>query len=158
MPESFDKPTITRLLTELRRTDRKRRVFGSAEHDYKLNPPVSVSAIEAFEKEHGVTRPEDYRYFITEIGSGGAGPYYGLFPFGQRDDSVSWEEGDLVGDVSQPFPHAGAWNLPESFFAQEPDVPPECGRGAGEDLFEHEFRTGATRTPTSRIIAHSLSR
>lgn len=51
MPKSFDKLTVTRLLTNLRRKDRKRRVFGSTKHDYKLNPPVSTSAIGAFEKE-----------------------------------------------------------------------------------------------------------
>jgi hypothetical protein len=30
MPESLDKPTITRLLSELERKDRRRSVFGSA--------------------------------------------------------------------------------------------------------------------------------
>lgn len=125
MSESFDKPTITRLLSELRRKDRHRSVFGSAEHDYRLNPPITVLTIEQFETRHGIRLPEDYRYFITEIGNGGAGPAYGLFPFGQHDDSRSWEEGDLIGDVSQPFPHVEAWNLPESFWEQEPDIPPD---------------------------------
>jgi hypothetical protein len=62
---------------------------------------------------------------VTEIGNGGAGPYYGLFPFGQHDDSLglrSWEDGNLLGDVSQPFPHVEAWNLPKSFWEQVPDI------------------------------------
>ena len=124
MPEPFDKPNITRLLSELERKDRHRSVFGSLVHDYKLNPPIPVSTIEEFEARHGVRLPDDYRYFISEIGNGGAGPYYGLFPFGQQDDGLSWEQGDLVGDVSQPFPHVEAWNLPVSFWDQEPDIPP----------------------------------
>ena len=115
MPESFDKPTIIRLLSDLERKDRRRSVFGSAVHDYKLNPPIPVSTIEEFEARHGIRLPDDYRHFVTEIGNGGAGPYYGLFPFGQQDDGLSWEQGDLIGDVAQPFPHVEAWNLPVSF-------------------------------------------
>lgn len=129
MSESFDKPTITRLLSELERKDCHRSVFGSVAHDYKVEPPISLSIIEEFEARHGIRLPDDYRCFITEIGNGGAGPYYGLFPFGQQDDELSWKEGDLIGDVAQPFPHVEAWNLPVSFWDQEPDItsdtPPE---------------------------------
>lgn len=136
MAESFDKPTVLRLLSDLARKDRSRTVFGSAAHDYKLNPPIPVSAIEEFETRHRIRLPEDYRYFITEIGNGGADPAYGLFPFGQQDDSVSWEEGDLFGDVSRPFPHVEAWNLPESFFKQEPNVPPDTPSEEEDRLWE----------------------
>ena len=125
---NLDKATVLRLLADLRRKDRKRRVFGSAAHDYKLNPPIAASVIEEFETQHGITLPEDYRFFVMEIGNGGAGPYYGLFPFGQHDGSLglrSWEHGDLLGDVSQPFPHVEAWNLPKSFCDQVPNIPPD---------------------------------
>lgn len=129
MTDSFDKLTITRLLSELARRDRHRSVFGSPVHEYRLNPVIPASTIEEFEAQHGIRLPDEYRYFITEIGNGGAGPYYGLFPFGQQDDELSWEEGDLTGDVSRPFSHVEAWNLPESFWQQEPDIsldtPPE---------------------------------
>ena len=86
MPEVLDRPTVLRLLDELDRRDPRREVFGSGSHDYKLNPPLPVSVIEAFEGRHGVSLPEDYRLFITEVGDGGAGPYYGLLPFGKDDD------------------------------------------------------------------------
>ena len=98
MPEVLDRPTVLRLLAELDRRDPRRKVFGSGSHDYKLNPPLPVSVIEAFEGRHGVSLPEDYRLFITEIGDGGAGPYYGLLPFGKDDDDRDWEGGGLVGD------------------------------------------------------------
>jgi hypothetical protein len=136
MRESFDKAAITRLLSELDRKDRHRSVFGSSVHDYKLHPPIQGSTIEEFEAQHGIRLPDDYRYFITEIGNGGAGPYYGLFPFGQQDDELSWEEGDLVGDVSRPFPHVEAWNLPESFWQQEPDISPDTPRDEEDRLWE----------------------
>jgi hypothetical protein len=50
--------------------------------------------------------PEDYRFFITEVGNGGAGPYYGLFPFrkyGYSSDFFDWDDGGLVGNLSKPF-------------------------------------------------------
>lgn len=132
---TLDKATIVRMLADLKRRDRKHRVFGSAAHDYKLNPPVPTSVIEEFEARNGITLPDDYRTFLTEIGNGGAGPYYGLFPFGQGDDGP-WEEGGLLGDVSQPFPHVEAWNLPESYWEQEPDIPPDLTADEEERLWE----------------------
>ena len=136
---TLDKATVLRRLAELQRKDRQRRVFGSAAHEYKLNPPLSASVIEEFECRHRIKLPEDYRCFITEIGNGGAGPCYGLFPFGQHDDSLglrSWENGDLLGDVSQPFPHVEAWNLPESFWEQEPEIPPGLPSEVEDRLWE----------------------
>ena len=131
MHESFDPHTVLRLLNELDQRDPRRRVFGSSKNQYRLNPPLPLSTIEAFERQHGIVLPEDYRMFLTEIGNGGAGPAYGLFPLGQHDDGHDlcpwdkWEEGRLVGDLSKPFPHAEAWNLPESFWEQEPHWPPD---------------------------------
>jgi hypothetical protein len=128
MHETFDPRTVLRLLGELDRRDPKRRVFGAVAHQYRLNPPLPLSSIEAFEAGHGIVLPDDYLTFLTEIGNGGAGPYYGLFPFGQHDDGhglSAWEGGGLVGDPSRPFPHEGPWNLPDSFWRREPDPPPE---------------------------------
>jgi hypothetical protein len=121
MPEPFDEPTVLRLLGDLDLRDWRRRIFGSGSHQYKLNPPLAVSVIEAFETRCGISLPNDYRLFITEIGNGGAGPYYGVLPFGKDDDDRDWDGGGLVGDPSKPFRHTTAWNLPESFWGGEPD-------------------------------------
>src|SRR3954467_4442646 len=123
MPEPLDKQTGLRLLGDLDRRDPRRRAFGAGAHQYRLNPPLPASVIEAFEQRHGVSLPEDYRLFLTEIGDGGAGPYYGVFPFGKDDDDRDWEGGGLVGDPSKPFPHVAAWNVSESFWLGEPDPP-----------------------------------
>ncbi len=73
---------------------------------------------------------------MTEIGNGGAGPYYGVLPFGKDDDDRDWEGGGLVGDLSKPFPHVTAWNLPVSFWDEEPNPPPGTPLGAEDELWE----------------------
>ena len=128
MDTSLDKHTVLRLLRELDHQDAQRKVFGSHVHQYRLRPPLPKTVIEAFEKPNHVALPGDYKYFITEIGNGGAGPYYGLFPFGQHDDGhdlCAWDGGGLVGDFSKAFPHREAWNLPASFWQNQPDPPPD---------------------------------
>lgn len=96
-------------------------VFGSSTHGFKLKPTLSEGVVAEFELRHGVRLPEDYRQFITRIGSGGAGPYYGLFQFGQMDDGHDfrdWQEGDgFVGFLGDKFPHSDSWND----LAGEPD-------------------------------------
>ena len=86
-------------------------MFGEDSHGYELGTPLLKEDISAFEMEHGIRLPDDYRQFLTRVGNGGAGPYYGLFRFGDMDDGFdhgSW--GDFVGDLSSPFPHTNPWN------------------------------------------------
>lgn len=128
MPNSIDQATVLRQLNELSRRDPQRQIFGSRVHDYRLRPPLPASELESFEAKYAVSLPSDYKTFITQIGHGGAGPYYGLFPFGEQDDArdfCKWEGGGLVGDLSRPFPHGTDWNLPDSFWQTLPDPPPE---------------------------------
>jgi hypothetical protein len=94
--------------------ERQPEVFGASVHQFVLDEPLSVSEIEVFERRHCILLPEDYRWFITNAGNGGAGPYYGVFPLGAMDDGneiSSWEEGHaIVGSLAEPFPHDAAWN------------------------------------------------
>jgi hypothetical protein len=89
-------------------------LFGADSHHFVLNPPLSDREIISFERLHGISLPTDYRHFVSHIGNGGAGPYYGVFPLGQMDDNYelkSWHEGDgLVGVLSEPFALRDAWN------------------------------------------------
>ena len=64
--------------------------YGADNHLFELNPVISQAEIAKFETKHRVTLPEDYKFFITKIGNGGAGPGNGLLPiekwsYGLRD-------------------------------------------------------------------------
>ena len=93
----------------------KSSAFGWEAHRFRLNPPAPEAEVKAFETEHSVSLPADYRHFLTHIGNGGAGPTYGVFPLGMMDGPFGfhrWREVEdgLVGVLSQPFPLEAGWN------------------------------------------------
>lgn len=89
-------------------------IFGSNRHGFRLNSPVPEDELQAFEHEHGVQLPEDYRLFLAHVGRGGAGPHYGLFNFHQMDDGFDyriWSQDDgFVGILANSFPFTNRWN------------------------------------------------
>ena len=116
----------------------KYRVPGS---ELDLNPPLPIAEVEAFEKRYGIELPEDYRRIITEIGNGGRGPRYELFPLGEYR---SLDQAVFADHLAEPFPHQDAWNLPSEFWEREPDydgMTPEAEERAEEEwdalLIEH---------------------
>lgn len=82
-----DSATVIRQRLELlRRADPSFRVDGShpgSGHGYQLGPVLSEAALAALESRHRVTLPTDLRTFLLEVGDGGAGPGYGLWPVQQ---------------------------------------------------------------------------
>ena len=80
----------------------------------QLNDPISEPDVASFEQKHGILLPPGYREFITRIGNGGAGPFYGVFPLGSMDDNFDmrqWHENDgFVGTLSKPFSFQNEWN------------------------------------------------
>ena len=83
-------------------------------HGFRLNPTLSETEALAFEQARNVTLPADYRAFLTNVGDGGAGPCYGIFPLGQADYNFGlrpWREVEgMAGDLSAPFPLEDEWN------------------------------------------------
>ena len=132
MPATIE--SIREDIERCRSAKRLPKIFGAETHRFELNPFVRKSVIANFEAKCGVALPEDYRRFITEVGNGGAGPYYGVFKFREMDDCYSfqrWKEIDgFVGTLAKPFPHTKQWN----------DVPayPEEDEIEDEDLYDAE--------------------
>ena len=110
-------------MEELRAADSSRRVFGSGHHEYAHAAPVSEKEVQRIENQYGFEVPGEYRQFLTEIGNGGAGPGYGLWPIGFWDPTDSaleeWSS-SWADNPGHSFPHAAAWNLPESVWKKQP--------------------------------------
>ncbi|WP_327392739.1 SMI1/KNR4 family protein [Streptomyces sp. NBC_01186] len=68
----------------LREAPRGWVVFGSdspvSGHNFELRPALTEEQVRAVERRLGTELPEEYRTFLMEVGAGGAGPGYGLFP------------------------------------------------------------------------------
>lgn len=71
-----------------------------------------------------VELPGEYRSFLLEVGRGGVGPAYGLFPVRRTDGRWRWygDGADLtdLDTLAQPFPHVAAFN-PADGLAEPPD-------------------------------------
>ncbi|MBZ0306886.1 MAG: SMI1/KNR4 family protein [Anaerolineae bacterium] len=140
---------VTAITERLRTLDTRRVVFGSSHHAYRFNPPLGREQVDEFEHIHNVSLPVPYRRFITEIGNGGAGPFYGIMPLELNSPQLL-----------QPFPSTqpfkpGEDNDEESFVASIPGsillAEYGCGifillvvRGeaAGEDWFDARYEGG----------------
>jgi hypothetical protein len=105
-------------------------VFGAEAHGFQMNAILSENEVVAFEQKHHVHLPADFREFLTTVGNGGAGPFYGIFPLGEMDNNFelrAWQEGDgTVGVLRELFPFQEAWNeisqMPEDDLADRDEV------------------------------------
>ena len=103
---------VKQSLAKLKALDKNYSVFGSERHKYLLHATLEKSEVSAFETKHNIRLPEDYRRFITEIGNGGAGPYYGLETL---EDSLfidlDYKKENEYINLSQPFLLTQKWNM-----------------------------------------------
>lgn len=76
---------IKNLIKTASNLDYNKKIFGSSSHKYKLNPVLSLEDVKKFENNNNITLPEEYVFFITHVGNGGAGPYYGIIPLNIND-------------------------------------------------------------------------
>ena len=140
----MDCQEIIRKLSLLRTRDSSLRVFGAVSHRYRMNEAAAPTAIAAFEREHRVQLPTEYRDFLLHCGNGGAGPYYGLFPLGLFDGAGKglepWREGDgFAGVLSLPFPHLAFWNLPDARLAIPADLSGDDAEDAWHEALDAEY-------------------
>lgn len=85
VPEDGRKDWLLSMLRRVEAVDPERCMFGARTHQYRLEPPIDAQTLRAAEKENGFTLPEDYFWFLSEVGNGGAGPNYGLYAFGSHE-------------------------------------------------------------------------
>jgi hypothetical protein len=84
----WDAKEIQARLAAIRAADPGLDRFGASRHRHRLGRRLSKGSVTSFESAHGVPLPEAYRSFLLDVGNGGAGPHYGLFPLdgrGMRD-------------------------------------------------------------------------
>jgi hypothetical protein len=101
---------IREKLQRLRTLDVSHEQFGAKSHEYRLGSPLAEVELQYHEQRLGVALPHEYRRFLTEIGHGGAGPYYGLFTLDSQDPECIHIFG---GDLSKPFPWTASFNPDE---------------------------------------------
>lgn len=78
----FRPADIRAVVARLRAAASARSIFGASGHGFELNGPISERELVGWERGHGIELPADYRAYLSELGNGGAGPYYGSFPLG----------------------------------------------------------------------------
>ena len=128
-------------LARLRASDPDLTLFGAAAHGYQLHPPATEREVVAFETAHGVVLPASYRRFLLELGNGGAGPHYGLFPLGLWDGRGQGLEpwGEVgAGVLRDPFPHRAHWNLPAERL-EPPELEDEDAEEAWQIALERDY-------------------
>ncbi|MDX2558562.1 SMI1/KNR4 family protein [Streptomyces sp. TX20-6-3] len=112
---SWDGTEVRARIREMAARDPERARFGSDTHRYELRPALPGAEIGAFEEEHGIRLPPDYRAFVAEVGDGPAGPAHGLLPLATprpeaADDWAvdgEWEEDRRPGRLATRFPLTG---------------------------------------------------
>ncbi|MBE7682346.1 SMI1/KNR4 family protein [Paenibacillus sp. P13VS] len=100
---------ISEKLQDLRSLDAEMSLFGAENHEYVMERVWTPEEITGFEQKWMITLPEEYGAFLLHIGSGGAGPYYGLE---KPEDGVYAFIGydNELNAISDPFPYVEAWN------------------------------------------------
>lgn len=114
----FSLETLKKRIDLLATLDDQRSIFGAASHDWVLAPPLAEAELARFEGRAGVTLPQELRVILAEVGSAGAGPYYGLLPLPTQGLEALGEPfvGDLAKDdprMRTPGDHAGCLVLAE---------------------------------------------
>jgi len=76
----LDKKYVLSKLEYKKKLDPDCTAYGVEHHKYKLNPPIKETKLEKLEQKFKIELPAGYREFVLNIGNGGAGPAYGLYP------------------------------------------------------------------------------
>lgn len=129
-------PSILASLQQLAQRDPHFQAFGAAEHQYQLNPCLSAGDIETIEAEFGITLPADYAWFLTQVGNGGAGPFYGLYSL--QDSLEVHTDFASPASLTTPFPLTSA-TLPDEHQLALLEEQIEAAQAAEDEDLETEL-------------------
>jgi hypothetical protein len=101
---------VRQKIEKLRAMDQDLMLFGADHHQYRFNPPLAKMDLMGFEERNRISLPEDYKDFVLNVGNGGAGPCYGIYPLLLDHNVHHGMSGDDRIDVSLPFPHSKDWD------------------------------------------------
>lgn len=88
--DNLDFPERLKKFTELaKKADKWHKVFGSKTHKYKFNTVISLAEVCEFEERNNIKLPADFIKFLTEIGNGGAGVDYGIYPLERIQEEIN---------------------------------------------------------------------
>ena len=77
--------------------------------EVEFNPYLPDVEIAAFEQRFSISLPDDYKYFLSEIGNGGFGCGYGLKPLNETVCDWKLHNKPFI-NLARPFPYTEAWN------------------------------------------------
>ncbi|MEK3900139.1 SMI1/KNR4 family protein [Paenibacillus sp. FSL R7-0179] len=111
-------------LGQARRKDAEFAEFGASSHQYKLKKKLTAGKLADWEARYGIKLPEPFAGFLTEIGNGGAGPYYGIYSLAQ---ATSYTELPALQGRAALYPGMTPeeWNLLTEPLTGERDISDE---------------------------------
>ena len=123
--------------------DSEREVFASDSHEYRLNPTISIEEVRKFEAEHNVKLPSEYVFFVTQVGNGGAGPFYGI---------NSLTKNNIMGDT-EDVPFISSKVTVESWREKIAQTTEDDFDDDFDDEFDDEFCEGISKEVTRGCFA-----
>ncbi|GBF75082.1 hypothetical protein PA598K_03464 [Paenibacillus sp. 598K] len=95
---------LNRIATKLEkamRKDTELAVFGASTHNYQVNEKLTAKELADWQATYQIKLPEPYAQFLTEVGDGGAGPFYGLYSL---EKATSYTESDALTATCMLYP------------------------------------------------------
>ena len=113
---------LIRLVSRAKELDTEYRQLGAGCHRYEFAPVVPMSRVRDFEKRHHLRLPQGYVDFLTQVGNGGAGPYYGIYSLEQAELEGYFDHKDASCQYMQAREQPDYYHLPYSIQGTEPMV------------------------------------
>lgn len=116
---------IKNKLEKAMRKDTAFLVFGASSHKYKVYEVLTAKELADWQEKNQVTLPEPYAQFLTKVGNGGAGPYYGIYSI-EKATSYTERNAFTTKCVLHPRMTKEKWNhLIEPLISDEDISDPE---------------------------------